>query len=694
MIDFKYGKFAISIDFEAKRVTSLTHDGKELIFGNVPFFLVKLRNHDNSTKYISAFETNLQKIEENAAFYSCDYFDVVLYINFDMENVIWKIDVKNKSDLLIEQVEIMSIGLCPKLKDEIDGYGTILTTYNEGAIVSNLQRRMNSPFGYMEPEYPSLSKYFIFPNMLSSQFEAYVDENYGIYFGMHDKDRTPKHIDFNYSENHDALKIQLRTFTNTNYGEDYHMSFDCVMSLFEGNYYDACEIYRNWFEANKIEGLLKIKERCDLPTWYKESPVIVTYPIRGVNDADPELKLSKLYPYNNVIPVLNDFKNKTNSKMMALMMQWEAKAPWTPPYSWQPYGGAPLFAQFVHNAHEQDILVGLYASGFGYTVKSLKTDYNMVEEFNTKNLKNSMCSNSNNDIKSTIVDVIRYGFDMCPSTEFCKTVFKAEMEKIINSGVDYCQALDQNHGGAPYFCYSEHHGHVPAPGKWQNEETIKILKSINRKNALLGCESAASEPYINELMLSDNRYILNYYIGVPFPLYSYLYHEYVNNFMGNQICMVLFEPNSIFLRLAYSFIAGDLLTLVINENADIMTAWCSFIKVDKEKTLKFIKRLNEWRKVRSDLLIEGKNVKPIDFLVKKEKFLHEDGTYLTFDSVLTSAFDNGVFKGQLLVNYTLDDQVIEFNEPKEVYLEPTLSNSIKDIKTLRIPPLKCYMIKI
>ena len=73
--------------------------------------------------------------------------------------------------------------------------------------------------------------------------------------------------------------------------------------------------------------------------------------------------------------------------------------------------------------------------------------------------------------------------------------------------------------------------------------------------------------------------------------------------MGNQICMVLFEDNSIFLRLAYSFICGDMFTLVIDENADIMTVWCIKQKVDKEKTLKFIKRLNAWRRLRPDLLL-------------------------------------------------------------------------------------------
>ena len=157
--------------------------------------------------------------------------------------------------------------------------------------------------------------------------------------------------------------------------------------------------------------------------------------------------------------------------------------------------------------------------------------------------------------------------------------------------------------------------------------------------------------------------------------------------------MVLFDPASIYLRLAYSFICGDMFTLVINENAEIMTAWCLKLTVDKEKTLKFIKRLNEWRKVRSDLLFNGKVIKPMPLKCGIKKFQHEDGTWLEFDEIFTAAFDTGEYKGQLLVNYTLEEKVIIFDEPKDVFLEPTLKNSIK-VKELRIPPLKCYMIRI
>ena len=44
---------------------------------------------------------------------------------------------------------------------------------------------------------------------------------------------------------------------------------------------------------------------------------------------------------------------------------------------------------------------------------------------------------------------------------------------------------------------------------------------------LLGCESAAAEPFIGGLLMSDNRYELNYPFGTVVPTYAYIYHEYV-----------------------------------------------------------------------------------------------------------------------------------------------------------------------
>ena len=95
------------------------------------------------------------------------------------------------------------------------------------------------------------------------------------------------------------------------------------------------------------------------------------------------------------------------------------------------------------------------------------------------------------------------------------------------------------------------------------------------KSTLLGCESAAAEAFIGNLRFSDNRYEINYEYGVSVPLYAYLYHEYLRNFMGNQVeaYMEDADENTFLYRLAYSFSIGDSMTLVLTEDGEILPRW-------------------------------------------------------------------------------------------------------------------------
>ena len=95
------------------------------------------------------------------------------------------------------------------------------------------------------------------------------------------------------------------------------------------------------------------------------------------------------------------------------------------------------------------------------------------------------------------------------------------------------------------------------------------------KSTLLGCESAAAEAFIGNLRFSDNRYEINYEYGVSVPLYAYLYHEYLRNFMGNQVESYLEDANenTFLYRLAYSFSIGDSMSLVLTEDGEILSRW-------------------------------------------------------------------------------------------------------------------------
>ena len=146
-------------------------------------------------------------------------------------------------------------------------------------------------------------------------------------------------------------------------------------------------------------------------------------------------------------------------------------------------------------------------------------------------------------------------------------------------------------------CYARGHNHPPMPGEWMTENMQNLLEEWQEKapNMLFGCESAAAEPFIGGLCMSDNRFELNYPYGTPVPAYAFIYHEYVRNFMGNQ-CGCPFDTSidTLRYRLAYSFSIGDLMTLALAPNGDLMTHWSTrdfSTPPDFDKTMTFIKNV-------------------------------------------------------------------------------------------------------
>ena len=696
MIEYVFSKkTGVSIDVEKGEIAAILYQGKAITDGRAPIFTVKLRKRMGESYVVPSTACRYLSLVDGIATYESEYFVAEIYFSEQNGSLLSRAKIKNKTADLIEWVELTPISVPERLKDEKDGAGEIVYPYNEGCKVTNMEYRESMPFRYAEPDYPSKNSYSIFPNMVFAQFIAYVVAGGGIYLGMHDEERTTKHVDFRYDNGH--IRIFMRTFCDANYGEDYEMPFDCVLKVFDGEWYAAADIYYAWFSTHLPEGLQKLAENEKLPSWHKEAPLIVVYPLRGKNDVD--LSDNGLYPYRNAFGYLEELSQKTDSKVMALLMHWEGTSPWAPPYSWPPYGGEEAFSAFVEEAHERDMLVGLYCSGFGWTQKSnINVEYRCEDLFENLHIERALCSNSNGEIKSYICTSQRDGYDFCPACEQTKALFKTEFEKLCSSKIDYVQALDQNHGGNSYFCYSDKHGHVPAPGKWQQIETNKLLKGIDKKGVLFGCESAAAEPFLAQLPFSDKRFQLNYYVGTPIPVYEYLYHEYVKNFMGNQICAMLEKSeNNFTYRLAYSFLAGDMLTVVLNGDGDLQYAWCDYVApankhLEKAVVLPFIKTLNAWqRKGGHDFLYCGKMIAPIHVHCGEEKFLLEDNkTYLKVDSVLSTAYECDGKRVQFLVNYNLHEVEVSFDEEYTVYTDSALQTCEK-VKKLTLKPLSVAM---
>ncbi len=649
----------MTVCWEKGVLTSLVRDGRELLAQKqLPLFTLRLRDKQGEAHLLSA-EDGICTVEQTGSTTCAVYtgftpdVTVKLTLQETEDGWTWRAAVENRSDMAPEWVDMpapmMAGPLCAQ-----EGDAKVFWPYNEGVLVDDGLKK-----NYMiEPEYPSQGNFAMFPNMVFAQFMLYLFGDAGLYMGLEDPDRGLKGIDFRYCT--DGIRFRNRVFCGADFGEDWETGFDLVWRFFDGDWMDGAELYRRWFTANLPDGLVPMQDNKTLPEWYNDLPLVITYPVRGIHDMD-KMDPNGFFPYVNALPYLEEIADITASRLLVLLMHWEGTAPWAPPYVWPPYGGADGFNEFMHRLHAKGNLLGVYCSGLGWTEQSnLIESYNTEARFREEHLETAMCTAPDGSLpKSKICTGQRSGYDLCPASDKAQQILTEALTPLLQSGVDYVQAMDQNHGGGMYLCYSREHGHAPTPGPWMTETMQKTLRSWKSScpNTLLGCESAAAEPFLASLGLSDNRFELNYEFGRPVPAYAYLYHPYLYNFMGNQVCCPFtHETEALCYRLAYAAAAGDLLTLVLNDFGEVEFYWGmrDFSKVaDKESILRFIANWRVWQKAYTACLRNGQMVRSLPYDCETTDMPMKNGCMFTEKSVLSSAWtDENGGACQFFLNYT------------------------------------------
>ena len=643
----------------------------------LPLFTLRLRMPTFEALEFSALEGQLIQLHEakDAAqalyeFTAPEKIRVQISVSFGGAHFSrWQIKVLNASHGAVEWVDFPQI---PLLKQTGAQKCSVYWPYNEGVQIDDVDFRQQSGWRSREPEFPGEGSYALFPGMVESQFVAW-ELTGGVYLGAHDEKRGLKNIDCVPLD--DCVRLKIKTYAGGDFGQDYETAFDTVLDFFQDGWMAAADIYRDWLNTHLPEGLLPADENPALPDWYQEAPLVITYPVRGIHDMD-EMKPNRFFPYENALPRIEELAEKIGTKVLVLLMHWEGTAPWAPPFVWPPYGGEEMLKKFIGKLHEKGHLLGVYLSGIGFTEQSnLIAEYNNEKLIEEKDYRRSFCLSPEQQLEhSHICTGQRRGYDLCPMGKDTEKIVTGEIAAMAAAGIDYAQILDQNHGGNPYFCFSRDHGHAPTPGPWMTASMQAILKKAHETapNMLFGCESAAGEPYLPYLLLSDNRFNLGWLYGKPIPIFAYLYHEYLINFMGNQVCAASTfqpDPESLCYRLAYSFTAGDMLTLILTDDGRITQAWGDRqfdLLPDEEQTLTLLRNLASLRQGSARKYLFGSQMlKPHSLKNVPQRIFKMQGKRgnLPAPCVLASrwqAKDGSI--AQILVNWSREDITCQTGE--------------------------------
>jgi len=730
---FENNFYTLKLNSKTGSIQSIEKKGKNLINtpdGEGPLFTIRFRDASQKGKIheFNALEAGSCKIDTKDELITLTYtkFDsadlkvvVTVKVAKDSPFMKWNLSVANDTPYTIDHIDFPNV-VVPNDLIATGGTGRIFWPAQEGCVVEDLRIRNEAGWLKYRPiEYPRMGWGGQYPSAVQMQYMAYYNGDGGLYLAAHDDQCNPKGIEF-HQVSDKGIKLDFRLFTGGAGKGLYKMSYDMVLGVFDGDWYDASAIYREWRETSKIAMPDKIKDNKNLPDWYFKSPVVITYPVRGHKDLGDQTP-NELYPYTNALKIVDKYNKAFDSKIMTLLMHWEGSAPWAPPYVWPPFGGEKNYLAFVKGLHEKGNLSGLYASGIGYTLRSnTDTTYNMYKEYEEKHLEKIMKVAPDGKLADNGVcagpNAQRIGYDMCPANSFVKDVVVDQIAKIVKSKTDYIQYFDQNLGGGCYACYGTEHGHPYGPGLWQNEAMHNIFKGFQPVlkeagyNPLVGCEAAATEVNMQYLLFNDARATINLFVGTPVPAYAFVNHEYVNNFMGNQngtktAIDIASSPMNFLQRLAYSFCAGDMLTVILRGNGDMIWDWGTLWETDipnQDQIIKLVRNLNSWRTgAGKDFLVTGRMLKPLLFKgARNLPMITLPGKHsINFPSVFTSNWKFGDDKAQFFVNYLPEEQeiVIKADALKNVRIVKNSSDTQGEIAgekeiRIKIGPLSAIMV--
>lgn len=583
----------------------------------------------------------------------------------------YRSEISNGTDFFVENLSCPCVHVSPEL-EENDGDGSIFWARAEGVLITDSTRcPRQTLFRPEEPEETWATR-FLYPGIVTMQYHALMKNNGSLYYAAHDTKGMPKSLAPLRMES--SIRLDLRLYPCIPPQSDWKQDFPIVMKPFQGGWETAAEIYRTFVENGDFPLPPKLAQNPNLPRWVKQSPVVVIYPPRSVRGTGYYGR-NEYFPYENGIKYLEELKEEIDSPIMAFLPYWEGSAPWAPPFCWPPFGGEAAFAPFVQKMHENGDLVGLYASGLHWTDQSLIDPIYDQQAYREKhNLTEVMCRNPDGTLRGGPCPGIRKEYAMCCACEPTRTIAYEQLGAMAGAGVDYVQYFDQHMGGAGIDCYSAEHGHPACFGPWNTAQMKQIfadmdeqlLQAVGKGRCGVGTEGAAADFYSKEMPCSELRGHMNFAFGIPVPAASYVLHRYTSNFMDNMSVVHFYidrqeNPDSILYTLAYSFIAGDALTLVLKSGGEIHYDWGqSWLEPGPKQrpVKKLVRNLNEMRRGKlRDFLIGGRMLPQRPFQQEGDFQMRRlDGSVIRTPEVLSSCWqnDNGE-RVQIFANFRQRD---------------------------------------
>ncbi len=398
-----------------------------------------------------------------------------------------------------------------------------------------------------------------YPGTQFAQFLVYFNNRAGIYLACEDTQGNVKR--FRALSRDPGLRLGVAHVGDWPRRGSRELEYDTVLGSFQGDWYTAAEIYRDW--ALRQKWATPLTRRDDVPAWLLDSPVYITIRPRGILDAGPDRPIPEFLPYEKCIPLLEGIASRVEAPLVAVLMGWEGSGSWVFPDSRPVVGGEESLKAFARLARQRGWHLGAFCSGTRWVTAQFWSGYDGRDAFRQQGGEKVVCREADGRPWLELWDQNwRPSYTCCLGTEGARRMATDHVRWLIDCGLESLQFFDQNNGSATFPCFARDHEHPPAPGKWMAEKMAQVMADFRRAAEQAGepgvihsAESGVNEYCLPLFQESELRPFPPGYGSDNIPLYQFLYHECIvfQGMMGNAP-----EPYHIPLRTAVNCAWGQI----------------------------------------------------------------------------------------------------------------------------------------
>jgi hypothetical protein len=361
------------------------------------------------------------------------------------------------------------------------------------------------------------------------QFMAYYDKHAGFFFSTYDENANTKF--FSWSKSDDlGVWIGISHYPTINFSSSFTLDYDIVVEVFDGDWYSAADIYKNWADKQWWSS-----ETTQPPNWLQEIVVSKDFSCYVMSCYD-------IHEYRNrtfeeCIQMVQEHQVYFDQPSLLFLWGWEKGGAWSYGDYFPPYEGWDEFDRLVQEVHNANTRIWLPIGTLGVLADSEPWKSGTAEP-NAVVDEEGSCVSTPSDGSELIY--------MCHFTEYWRSTLREYVLTLAGHGVDFIQfdgfpwcPPDLNVYASGRSCYNASHGHpLGYGGNWYAKTWFAILDSIEHESRTINPElvfggEGGAEVFLPVLDVYHSRdswsegfdSSIQSGIASVIPLFNYVYHN-------------------------------------------------------------------------------------------------------------------------------------------------------------------------